>query len=270
MEFGERAVFTLARMTKAPLPIPAICSEPPSRCSVCATDRLAHLGARDFGDNANDFHSGTRMFAPYRVDIAYYRCCACGFTFTNAFDKWTPQDFRDHIYNDDYLLTDPPFAEERPLRNARLVAGLWHCEKGSTAVLDYGGGNGRFADVMNQCGIVCESMDVFHRTDEPTRGSYDLVTCFEVIEHVPHGDQADWLAGLRRFVGPAGRVLMSTLVLDRDAVVGHHYIAPRNGHISIHSGRSIRTLAEKSGLEVYSINQEMHLLRPRAAQDQCD
>jgi hypothetical protein len=63
---------------------------------------------------------------------------------------------------------------------------------------------------------------------------------------------------------------MSTLVLDRDALVGHHYIAPRNGHISIHSGRSIRALAEKSGLEVYSINQEMHMLRPCAAQDQCD
>ena len=168
----------------------------------------------------------------------------------------------DHVYNDDYPLTDPPFLEERPHRNAQVVAGLWHRAKGATTVLDYGGGNGCFAAALARHGLACESTDVFYGARQPSRTVYHIVTCFEVIEHVPHAHQAEWLGGLRRYLAADGTLLMSTEVLEGMTTVNHYYVAPRNGHLSIHSPKSLRALARKLSLDVYSINHEMHLLRP--------
>lgn len=252
-------------MARTAYPIPSVKAETPSVCSICQASGPTRLGERDFGDNGNDFFAGARVFEPYGVDICYYRCGACGFTFTNAFDDWTPEAFRDHVYNDDYPLTDPPFLEERPKRNAQVVAGLWHRAKGQTTVLDYGGGAGSFAAALADHGLACESTDVFYGSQCPSRVDYSLVTCFEVIEHVPHFRQTEWIGGLRKHLAPDGTLLMSTEVLEANATVDHYYIAPRNGHVSIHSPRSLRTLATKFGLDVYSINHEMHVLRPVAA-----
>jgi 2-polyprenyl-6-hydroxyphenyl methylase/3-demethylubiquinone-9 3-methyltransferase len=143
-----------------------------------------------------------------------------------------------------------------------VVAGLWHRAKGRATVLDYGGGNGRFAAVLAQHGLACESVDIFHGSQDPSQADYGIVTCFEVIEHVPHALQLEWLAQVRRHLAPQGLILMSTEVLDASTPVDHYYIAPRNGHVSIHSPKSLRTLARNVGLEIYSINGEMHLLRP--------
>ena len=233
------------------------------RCSICGTPAPVLIGERDFGDNGNDFFSGQRVFEPHGIAIRYHRCGCCGFTFTNAFDGWSAADFKAHVYNDDYPLTDPPFLQERPLRNAQLVAGLWHRDKGRRTVLDHGGGDGRFATFLRQHGLACDSVDPFYDPQgEPSQSSYDIVTCFEVIEHVAHGQQVAWFAGLRRRLSAAGTLLLSTELLGAAEPVQHYYIAPRNGHISIHSPDSLRRLARRFGLDLYSINREMHLLRP--------
>ena len=36
--------------------------------------------------------------------VYYRRCNACGFLFTDAFDDWSPDDFKTHIYNGGYLV----------------------------------------------------------------------------------------------------------------------------------------------------------------------
>ncbi len=247
---------------KAAPPIPPVTATPPGRCSICLAPGPVLIGERDFGDNGNDFFAGQRVFEPYGVAIRYHRCGTCRFTFTNAFDAWSAADFKAHVYNDDYPLTDPPFLEERPLRNAQLVAGLWHRDKGRTTVLDYGGGNGRFAALLAQQGLACDSVDLFYAQGQPSQPAYDIVTCFEVIEHVSHSHQIEWFAGLRRQVAATGTLLLSTELLGPADPVDHYYIAPRNGHVSIHSADSLRRLARRFDLDVFSINREMHLLRP--------
>ena len=56
--------------------------------------------------------------------IYYRRCASCGFLFTDAFDDWTEQDFKTHIYNDGYLAVDPEYVMVRPARHAGLIAKL--------------------------------------------------------------------------------------------------------------------------------------------------
>src|ERR1700740_1639583 len=75
------------------------------------------------------------------VPVYYRRCAPCGFLFTDAFDDWSHEQFKTHIYNDAYLAFDPGYLTKRPTANAALVANLWAGHKANIRVLDYGGGN---------------------------------------------------------------------------------------------------------------------------------
>src|SRR5690349_4602579 len=60
------------------------------------------------------------VFAPALsgVPIYYRRCDNCGFLFTDAFDDWSQDDFKTHIYKGGYLAVDPGYVEVRPRGNA--------------------------------------------------------------------------------------------------------------------------------------------------------
>src|SRR6201997_5871161 len=73
------------------------------------------------------------------VPVYYRRCAACGFLFTDAFDDWSIEQFKTHIYNDGYLAFDPDYAGKRPSGYASTVARLWAAHKANTRVLDFGG-----------------------------------------------------------------------------------------------------------------------------------
>jgi 2-polyprenyl-6-hydroxyphenyl methylase/3-demethylubiquinone-9 3-methyltransferase len=218
------------------------------------------MGSKDFGHSGNDHFAEARQFGDYGVQIAYFRCSDCGLVFTNALDAWKPADFKAHIYNGDYGLADPPFESERPTRNARMIAGLWHADKAELTFLDFGGGAGAMARCLRDLGVACESSDSFYGVAAPLK-RFDVVTCFEVIEHVPHFAQKACLEAISAQLAPGGTVLLSTTILDPTVTVEHWYICPRNGHITMHSAKSLALLAAGSGFDMFSVNTEMHLLR---------
>ena len=237
-----------------------VTTTPPAACSICGSTRLSSMGSKDFGHSGNDRFAGSRQFADYGIQIAYFRCHHCSLIFTNAFDAWTPDDFKAHIYNADYGLADPPFERERPMRNAQMVAGLWHADKTDLTFLDVGGGAGAMAHYLRDLGVACESSDPFYG-GAASSSSFDVVTCFEVLEHVSPPAQKSYLKAISAQLSPRGTVLLSTTILDRDVTVDHWYICPRNGHITLHSAKSLALLAAESGFEVTSVNTDMHLLR---------
>ena len=69
------------------------------------------------------------------------------------------------------------------------------------------------------------------------------------------------MMALAEATSPQGTVLLSTELLDADMALSNWYIAPRNGHISLSTAASLRALAARHGLSVFSINHEMHVLR---------
>jgi hypothetical protein len=229
---------------------------------VCGSQALSLLGSKDFAYSCNDHFEGRSLFPAQGVGIDYHRCATCGFTFTAAFDEWSAADFKAHIYNADYVLADPVFPVVRPTRNSQMVAALWNRALATTEVLDYGGGDGSFARHLREMGHRCHSFDAFHGGEPPPSDArYEIVTCFEVIEHVPHLELNDWFAGLVGHVAPRGTLLLSTELIDADPSLGNWYIAPRNGHISLHTTVSLNTLATQHDVGIFSINHEMHLLR---------
>jgi hypothetical protein len=246
----------------ASIALPALSQHVPLRCSACGAASPQALGDKDFAFSCNDHFEGQSQFPAAGTPVRYHRCGTCQFTFTASLDTWSPQDFKAHIYNADYVRADPVFVYIRPTRNTQMVAALFNRALQDTVVLDFGGGDGAFARGLQAMGHQCHTVDAFHGEDTPELLScYNLITCFEVIEHVPHGDLDAWLATLLGHLSLQGTVLLSTELLDADMSLNNWYIAPRNGHISLHTAASLQALASRHGLSVYSINHEMHVLR---------
>lgn len=198
------------------------------------------------------------------VSIYYFHCENCGLVFTDFFDSFTPTDWRTVIYNDDYYdVHDPEYEETRPAWNTLQVAAVTGGPAGIIG-LDYGGGNGRTAELLRRRGFVYESYDPYGLSDltAERRKSYNFCSAFEVAEHT--GDPVGMMADIveRCTDGPL-IVLIGTLALDghiADPIrLNWWYAAPRNGHITLFSRRALATLGERFGLSLVSLNESQHV-----------
>jgi Methyltransferase domain len=233
-------------------------STPTVVCKICRTPSPL-FGVVDFSKSCLE-NQGKRL-SLIGVPIYYRRCSMCGFLFTTAFDAWTPEGFQQNIYNDDYVIVDPEYVEIRPTNNAKFVADLFQASSSEIKLLDYGGGEGLFAQLMRERGFSADTYDPFSSryTQMPT-DSYNLITCFEVMEHVPHPDQiVETMASL---LDKCGMILFTTLLQPQvieQIGVNWWYVGPRNGHVSIYSASSLGRLFHKYGLRFGSFADSTHI-----------
>jgi 2-polyprenyl-6-hydroxyphenyl methylase/3-demethylubiquinone-9 3-methyltransferase len=236
-------------------------------CKVCG-EPAPFYGMADF-NRACLGHTGVRM-PFYGFAVYYRRCPSCEFLFTDAFDQWSHDDFRTHMYNSEYARLDPQYADNRPAGNAGFIAKLLGAHKGTIRALDFGGGNGRFAECLRGVGFAtCDTYDPFTPGfDTPPDGTYNLITCFETIEHTP--DPGACVQAITERLAEDGVVVFSTLLqpANFDQIgMKWWYIGPRNGHISIHSQKSLARLWERYGCVVESVDEDMHMAARRGASE---
>jgi Methyltransferase domain len=227
-------------------------------CKICGS-ATALYGVVDFNKSraeANGFRlplSG--------VPIYYRRCANCAFLFTDAFDDWSDEQFKAHIYNDGYGEVDPDYQAVRPQANAGMVKQLWGPHKQETGVLDYGGGNDAFCAALRAAGFpVAVSYDpmvpAYARRPE---GKFQLVTCFETLEHLP--DPLGGIGLLAECVAEPGLAHISTYAQPADfdnTGVNWWYVAPRNGHISIFSRKALALAFGRHGYKTVSLSDNLH------------
>jgi 2-polyprenyl-6-hydroxyphenyl methylase/3-demethylubiquinone-9 3-methyltransferase len=205
-----------------------------------------------------DFNKVCSARLPYgfglsNIEVPYYRCRLCGFIFTTLCDDWTPAEFSQFIYNEDYIKVDPEYCITRPARTARQMSeGLLRGLEG-ISILDYGSGAGVFADELTKSGFAdTSSFDPFSSPTRPQR-RFDLITCFEVVEHAPY-PEATW-RDIRSLLKDDGAVVVSTGIQPPEigsVRANWWYVAPRNGHVSIYTSDAISHMAGKSGLLMYA------------------
>ncbi len=212
-----------------------------------------------------DFHKSCieaqGRYLPLSGRPIYYRQCEkCFFTFTDAFDHWSAADFHVHIYNGSYIDVDPDLTEVRPAGNARLVGATFQTYQSTLRILDYGGGTGLFAERLRTLGFSAVTYDPFLSDNELPTECFDLITCFEVMEHVPF--PAEIIASIVRFLKPEGVVLFSTVLLPPSfskTGLQWWYASPRNGHVSLYSQQALARLFQTHGMKVASFNEGLHI-----------
>ncbi|MFI5457599.1 MAG: class I SAM-dependent methyltransferase [Isosphaerales bacterium] len=236
--------------------------------AICAKQTLCKCcGGLAFPFGVVDFHKNCeivrrRVFDVSGVPIYYYRCRQCHFIFTTAFDQFTHEDFRQYIYNQEYLLIDPDYQETRPAGNAQIVCNLFP-EARPRRILDYGGGHGVLAPLLRTSGFShAETYDPFvPRYSAKPLDRFDCVVCFEVVEHST--DPARVFADMSDLLTDSGLILFSTLLqpVDIDSQgLNWWYAAPRNGHVSLYTKASLAMLAQPLGFNLGSFNESYHVL----------
>ena len=241
----------------------SVISVPP--CPICTGPCPLH----DVVDFNKSCEEARGVFLPVvGVPIYYALCADCGFCFSPEMYTWSLGDFSSHVYNDFYKNIDPDYEVVRPAANAALIASVFGKSAGQIRHLDYGGGNGHLSNLLRSEGFSSTSYDPFVDVDlDPmTLGEFDLITAFEVFEHVPDvGALMSHLAALR---AENGVILFSTLTSDghinAHQRLGWWYASPRNGHISLFSKKSLSCLAVRFGFNFGSLNDGLHVFWKKA------
>jgi SAM-dependent methyltransferase len=228
-------------------------------CQICGEDSFP-LDVVDFNKSCEEARG---KFLPLAgISVYYYLCKECGFCFAPELGKWELNQFAQNIYNDKYIEVDPDYIKVRPEANARNLIKMFK-EVKHIVHLDYGGGNGLLSNLVKESKLTSSSYDPFvdKNTDITKIGRFNLITAYEVFEHVP--DVNSLMSDLDELLEKNGIILFSTLLSDGNIKPNQRlswwYASPRNGHISLFSKKSIYTLAKKYNFNFGSFSPGFHI-----------
>lgn len=219
-------------------------------CKIC--DHLAPFWeACDFSTHCERLRSPDLIVEPSGISVPYYRCGNCGFVFTPFMDAFSDDDFKTRVYNEDYIKFDPGFEGDRAAYQGKMLVDSFGAEP--ITLCDYGGGRGHLAAFINTTSarMRAVSWDPYFDLAERPLARFDMVISYEAFEHStnPRASFEDMLS----FCDDNRVLLMTTLCQPPDIEkirTGWWYCAPRNGHISLHTRRSLQWLADEAGLGV--------------------
>ena len=220
-------------------------------CQICAssTEKIASIPF----DVAQDGQNSPSL-ALKETPIDYFQCPSCGHVFAPWLIAQSKEWLSQHIYNADYPKYDADYldAESGRVKNQQnaLVYG-YHFARKSIRHLDYGSGDGRLSSKLNAVGFRSESYDPFSSPCLPS-GKFNLITAFEVIEHVP--DPHGFIEALSGFMDDPCLIRIGTIPNDGEDIGSWWYANPRVGHLNMFSIRSMMTLAHKHRLSLSIVN----------------
>jgi Methyltransferase domain len=178
-----------------------------------------------------------------KFDAAYLECTGCGSLQTEE-PYWLAD-----AYADDASLD--PGAVQRCLHNLGLTLAVSRT-LGLRRLLDYGGGYGLLCRLLRDAGVDAYSFDRYRKTgyaagfDAAPTEPFDLVTAFEVLEHLANpGVEIDEI-----FLARPRAVLASTEIY-RGQGSDWWYLAPIEGqHVFFYSAKAIQLIGARYGYDV--------------------
>lgn len=198
-----------------------------------------------------------------RIEVQYVRCGSCG-TVHLPQPAWLEEAYSRAISDLDVGLLG------RCTRQARLTSHVVRSEgiRGGT-FLDWAGGYGTLTRLLRDRGLdfrhhdpLCEN--IFAGGHEGDLAStYDLVTAFEVLEHLDEP-----VVALAPVFRASERVLVSTYVLPDPAPppdMWWYYSKESGQHITFYTPQALHILADRFDTSVTSDGQQLHLFHRGAA-----
>lgn len=195
-----------------------------------------------------------------KFDVNYFICSNCGFIQTED-PYWMELAYSSAIADSDIGLIN---------RNIILAdiskAIISKFFNSDGKFLDYGGGYGIFARLMRDLGYDFYLYDKYcpnlfakgFETVLETQSRYELITAFELLEHV-----WDPIQELDRMLAISDSILFSTeLIPISTPKPGEwwYYSLETGQHVSFYTLKSLSILAEKRGLDIFTNGKSLHLL----------
>ena len=207
----------------------------PGVCKVCD----AHLVS--FGE--------AEVLRKYRIQ--YFRCGKCGFIQTEQ-PYWLEEAYSSAIARQDVGII------QRNLMNSEITSAVLKLLfPNASNCVDFGAGHGILVRMMRDRGFNFFWSDR-HATNDYARGferpegaSFDFLTAFEVLEHLPEP-----ASDLEEMMSLSENVFVSTCLVPEPApgLADWWYYVPTSGqHISFYTRESLRHLAGRFGRNLLSV-----------------
>jgi 2-polyprenyl-6-hydroxyphenyl methylase/3-demethylubiquinone-9 3-methyltransferase len=232
-----------------------------NNCKVCGAFSI-EIGKLDINKCCID-RLGARFLPVSEILIPYLACPNCGFIYTTYMDNWEPDDFKTKIYNAEYEHLNPPIPgrtnvplHERPSYLKGIHIGqFFQDSKKHLKILDFGaGGNpGPTGQALIDLGFSVDSIEPYRADTYDTFEKYGLIIAIEVLEHCH--DLEAIKSFMQAHLADDGLIWIETLLHPFPTpanILSSWYIAPRDGHISIHTFTSLTKLFNVAGLNVVS------------------
>lgn len=230
-------------------------------CKICG-DRADVFDLVDFNKICNSIKYPLGLSG---IPVVYSKCENCRFIFTQFFDDFSPEEWSFYIYNDEYVRVDPGYISGRPQSNLRQLSRFLRNKEKDIIGLDYGGGSGLTANLMNEAGYSFDFYDPFGHNELSfdKKGKYNFCSAMEVIEHSPN--PVEFISDILSRCSQNRLIILIGTSTHDDMVspetrLSWYYAAPRNGHISLFSKRSLKYLSERFGLNYVSASAGIHLM----------
>jgi len=206
------------------------------RCKICQTESV---------------HFGQALLLD-KYQVQYFRCPKCGFIQTEE-PHWLSE-----AYSEALVAFDVGVMQRNLQFAASTSAIILMLFPSGGKFLDYGGGHGTFVRLMRDRGFNFFWQDLYAKNihartfESKPNTRYDLVTTFEVLEHMPHP-----LEDISQAFALSDNVLTTTSLVPEPAPTPPNwwYYACRGGqHISFYTPAALRELARHFDRHVLSLN----------------
>lgn len=193
-------------------------------------------------------------------DVKYFRCNDTGFIQTEE-PYWLGE-----AYSSAITKLDVGLLYRNLLLRDQVSKVLVKCFDKKAAFLDYAGGYGVFTRLMRDKGFnfyntdkFCQNLfaEYFDLNDLPSSSKFEVVTAFEVFEHLTHP-----IAEIKEMLRFSDNLLFSTELQPANikTVDDWAYFATETGqHIAFYNEAALKAIASQLGYQFYTDGSFLHL-----------